>query len=239
VRFNADAPSGISGFVPPTQTLEVIMSSHRLFHPALRALFVFIVVTSASLFAGPPLICHPYAIGNAKSLPAGDDWHGVSKNYDRQNLVRDTLALLTPQTPILVRMETLRRAAIYATAEMRGWDKGAYTTEDRALAAALLNALRERTTDADQTKRALALFDAGFFAETLRQTNMDPKLDGYALMTKAAELRGSDPEVEFALALASVHPRRPEHTEHLARARAAAKEGSLLASNLESHFGKS
>src|SRR5262249_33105383 len=162
-----------------------------------------------------------------------------SKSYDRKNLVRDTLALLTPETPVIVRMETLRRATIYATSEMRGWAKDAYTAEDRQLASSLLTALRERIGTVDQSHRALAIFDAGFFDETLRQPNMDPGVDGYEMLKKAATLRSSDPEIEFALALASVGPRRKEHAEHLARARAAAAEGSLLASNLATHFEKS
>jgi hypothetical protein len=200
------------------------------------------LLSSTTLFGGPPLICHPYDIGAAKSLPGtGSDkhWLGISKAYDRKALVTDTLNLLTPDVPIIVRMETLRRAAIYATAEMRGWERNGYTAEDRKISADLVTALRDRAKDPKAANRALALFDAGFFAETLRQTNMDPGVDGYALLTEAVRLRGSDPEMEFALALASVHPRRKEHTEHLARARAAAKEGTLLANNLASHFSKS
>ena len=207
---------------------------------SLSVLGLITMLTATSAFAGPPLICHPYAIGDAKSLPgSGKDWLGISKSYDRKTLVADTLALLTPETPIIVRMETLRRAAIYATSEMRGWGKDAYSAEDRKISADLLNALRDRTNTAKPALRILALFDAGFFAETLRQTNMDPGVDGYAMLAKAARDRGPDPEMEFALALASVHPRRTEHTEHLARARAAAKEGTLLATNLATHFGKS
>jgi hypothetical protein len=199
-----------------------------------------VTLSVSSALAGPPLICHPYAIGDAKSLPGeGKHWLGVSKTYDRNNLVADTLALLTPKTPVLVRMETLRRAAIYATSEMRGWGKNAYTDEDRKLSAAVLTALRDRIKTAPVDQRALALFDAGFYAETLRQTNMDPGVDGYSLLTEAVKLRGSDPEMEFALALASVSPKRKEHSEHLARARAAAKEGTLLANNLATHFSKS
>lgn len=197
-----------------------------------------VALSSTAVFAGPPLICHPYTIGSAKTLPGGQHWLGIDKTYNRQSLVADTLALLTPETPILVRMETLRRAAIYATSEMRGWDKGAYTDEDRKFSRDLVSALRERTKNPDPKMRALALFDAGFFAETLRQTNMDPGVDGYSLLTEAAKLRGSDPEMEFALALASVSSRQKEHAEHLARARAAAKEGTLLANNLASHFSK-
>jgi len=220
---------------------SILLLSRR----ATRAFLTFGLVAMfapALVHAGPPLICHPYTIGSAKSLPGSDGsdhWLGISKTYDRKNLVSDTLALLTPDTPVIVRMETPRRAAIYATSEMRGWEKNSYTEEDRRISADLLTALRNRTKDSASKNRALALFDAGFFAETLRQTNLDPGVDGYALLTEAAKLRGPDPEMDFALALASYSPRRKEHTEYLTRARAAAKADSLLASNLATHFSKS
>jgi len=211
---------------------------------ALRAFLTVALFATASAFAGTPLICHPYAIGTAKSLPGSDgDWKGVNPAYDRAHLVKDTLALLTPETPVIVRMETLRRAALYATAGMRGWSsKTGFNAEDRAHVAALLEKLRARTTDesAPANLRALALFDVGFFSETLRHTGIDPALDGYTLIVKARELRGTDAEMDFALALASSWPnRRAEHTTHLANARTAAKANTLLAANLASHFGKS
>ena len=206
----------------------------------LTALLAFALFLPTFAFAGPPLICHPYAIGTAKSLPGGTFGHGISDSYDRKTLVSDTLELLRPEMPILVRMETLRRAAIYATANMRGWAKGSnYTAEDREIASSLLEKLRERSKDASNTTRALALFDLGFYSETLKQTGMDPALDGYALLVKAAELRGADPEIEFALAVASSRPYRSQQAEHLAKARAAAAQNPALATNLASHFGKS
>jgi hypothetical protein len=197
---------------------------------------VLALFAPATAHAGPPLICHPYEIGAAKSLPGGGDWNEISQTYDRKNLVRDTLALLRPDTPIIVRMETLRRAAIYAAAGMRSWDKAAYTAEDRALAAGLIAKLRERTQGARGDALAIALFDIGFFAETLRQARLDPSLDGYALLAKAAELRPQDAEIQFALALASSAPKRAEQAAHLANARAGAKSGTLLAVNIASHF---
>ncbi len=210
---------------------------------ASRSLVIAAVLTAATAFAGTPLICHPYAIGAAASLPGSDgDWKGVNPGYDRSHLVRDTLALLTPETPVLVRMETLRRAAIYATAGMRGWghpDGNQFTAEDRANTSAILEKLRERATAATGPARALALFDVGFFTETLRQTGLDASLDGYALLVQAHALRGSDPEMEFALALASAWPKRAELTGHLTRARAGAGRNALLATNLASHFGNS
>src|SRR5258706_4459854 len=66
--------------------------------------------------AGPPLICHTIEIGQAKSLPwISHSWNlSGGENYDTKNLVRDTLEILAPGTPVLVRMETLRRATLYA-----------------------------------------------------------------------------------------------------------------------------
>ena len=80
----------------------------------LTALLFLLAVQQAAL-AGPPLVCHPFEIGNARSLPwSGSQWRSVDKSYDANRLVEDTRVLLTPQTPVLVRMETLRRATIYA-----------------------------------------------------------------------------------------------------------------------------
>lgn len=200
-----------------------------------------ITLTLPVAHAGTPLICHPYTIGAAKSLPGSDgDWKGVNPNYDRTHLVRDTLALLEPETPIIVRMETLRRAAIYATAGMRGWsEKSGFNAEDRANTSAILEKLRERRTSAKGPAQALALFDEGFFIETLRHTGVDRSLSGYDLLLQALAVRGSDPDMEFALALATSWPKTEAHKQHLAKARAGAKAGSLLASNLASHFSGS
>ncbi len=208
----------------------------------IRLTLVAAVVATATVHAGTPLICHPYAIGAAASLPGSTgDWKGVNPSYDRKNLLRDTLALLVPETPLIVRMETLRRAAIYATAGMRGWStQQGFTAEDRAHASGILDQLRARLKDAKGDALALALFDVGFFSETLRHAGVDRTTDGYALMVQAKALRGSDADLEFALALASSWPnKRTEHADHLARARAGAKAGSLLATNLASHFSRS
>jgi hypothetical protein len=205
-------------------------------------LFLAAALMPALVHAGTPLICHPYAIGNAKTLPGTDgDWKGINPNYDRSNLVRDTLALLTPDTPVIVRMETMRRAAIYATAGMRGWTNGqAFSDEDRANTNAILEKLVERAKTAKGADRALALFDEGFFVETLRHTGVKKDINGYDLLVQARALRGPDADMEFALALASSWPMtRSERDSHLAQARAGAKPGTLLAQNLETHFSGS
>jgi hypothetical protein len=206
---------------------------------ALLALTTVAVLSSPHLFAGPPLICHPYAIGSAQSLPAGSDRFGTALDYDRSHLIDDTLRLLTPDTPVIVRMETLRRAAIYATGNLRTWDGEKYSRIDKELGSTLIAKLRERTRTGDNASRSLALFDLGFFSETLRQTGLNPALDGYAILAKAARSLPNQPEIQFALALASYHPKRAEHQGHLEKARAAAQPGTPLAANLETHFGKS
>ncbi|MEK6570505.1 MAG: hypothetical protein AABZ61_03985, partial [Bacteroidota bacterium] len=83
---------------------------------ALTALCFLIagIAIPESAYAGPPLICHPLNIGNAKSLPSGNGPFETKRDYNRAGLVEETLALLIPDMPVIVRMETLRRATIYA-----------------------------------------------------------------------------------------------------------------------------
>src|SRR6185503_4586596 len=82
---------------------------------------VAVLGSAVPALAGPPLLCHPFEIGTARSLP----WDGTSSwwegkpDYNLQNLVADTEAILTPSTPVIVRMETLRRAALYASLDSK------------------------------------------------------------------------------------------------------------------------
>ena len=139
------------------------------------------------MLAGPPLICHPFDIGTAQSLPFGDTkngwsgWQATLPSYDRSKLVDDTLAFLTPRTPVIVRMETLRRAS-------------AYSVDDKAIATRLLSALEARTTKTPTTPaEGLASFDYGYLVETYRQLGQRgvsvkatiDGVDGYALVKAA------------------------------------------------------
>lgn len=199
---------------------------------------------AASAQAGPPLICHAISIGNAKSLPwTSDSWNlAAGQHYDLKNLVPDTLAILTPTTPVLVRMETLRRATLYAR-------------QDPQAAKELLTRLYARATSSDRAGHpdALAWFDAGYLVECYKQwigQNLPPMtasmrldadpaagLDGYAWVTRAISLRGSDAEMEFAAALITLeHPQMNDHRRHAERALAGASGDPLLAENLSSRF---
>jgi hypothetical protein len=207
------------------------------------ALVATLLCFSTIAKAGPPLICHTIEIGQAKSLPwISHNWSLSSgETYDTKNLVRDTLEILAPDTPILVRMETLRRATLYGRT-------------DPVAAKELLARLQARATSGEASGHpdALAWFDVGYLAETYKQwigknlphmtdgMRMDPNpaagVDGYALVKKAIELRGSDPQMEFAAALIALSGPHAEHNEHARKAMAGAKSDPLLAQNLARHF---
>jgi hypothetical protein len=126
----------------------------------LAALAFLTGLATVPAWAGPPLICHAISIGSQPSLPwtITDGWNGAVPSYDVSHLERDALALLVPGAPVEVRMETLRRAAIYAARQSGLAD---------ALAASLMG--RVMNAQAVGTPNPPAWFDAGYFAETLRQ----------------------------------------------------------------------
>jgi hypothetical protein len=199
------------------------------------ALLAVLVATPA--LAGPPLVCFPFDIGTQTSLPwnGTGGWEGSRPDYDTSRLTGDTIALLTPQTPIIVRMETLRRAAIYATKDARA-------------ARGLLDALLARAKSASGTgsaEAALAEFDAGYLIATYRQTtfrssttgDLVANLDGYKLVQHALAARNGDPAIAFAAAIMSMGPRTPDYAAHVKQARAGASADLLLARNID-HLGQ-
>jgi hypothetical protein len=200
----------------------------------LRALSLAAVMLGLTTYAiaGPPLICHPIAIGQAKSLPLVDlNYHKGDGSYDLQNLTRDTLAILDANPPVLVRMETLRRATIYAR-------------QDPRVAKELLTRLNARAVNsANDNSGALAWFDVGYLAETYKQwmsngPNPAAGLDGYNWVRKAIGLRGQDPEMEYAAALITFTGQKDDYRDHLQKAAAGAKTDPLLAQNLAGFGGQ-
>jgi len=181
--------------------------------------------------AGPPLICHPIEIGQAKSLPWIDWNQKGTGGYDLKNLTRDTLAILDSSAPVLLRMETLRRATIYAR-------------QDPQVAKELLTRLQARAANSTDSglSEALAWFDVGYLIETYQQwigkaePNPAAGLDGYAWVKKAVRLRGQDPEMEFAAALITLTGPESDHREHARKAMAGAGNDPLLAQNLAADF---
>ncbi|HEV2350340.1 MAG TPA: hypothetical protein VG028_10900 [Terriglobia bacterium] len=204
---------------------------------------VFLCALPQIVVAGPPLICHAIDIGQAKSLPWSSNGWNLSgqETYDISRLVDNTMALLTPTTPVLVRIETLRRATLY-------------TQKDPMVAKQLFMRLRLRalTADGKSQEDALAQFDYGYLVETFKEARWIPgrqnsesgnlsalvaSVDGYSMIVKAIKLRRGDPQMEFAAALITLGGSNyPGHQEHLQKALDGASADPLLAKNLSTHF---
>ena len=195
-------------------------------------LMAIVLTCAPRLFAGPPLICHPIDIGQAQTLPWVDlNYHKGDGSYNAQNLAKDTLAILDSNPPVLVRMETLRRATLYAR-------------QDPQVAKELLVRLRARAGEASSDARgALAWFDFGYLAEAYKQwlggnePNPAAGVDGYDWVKRAIRQRGDDAEMEFAAALITLGSATSDHRDHVQKAMAGSKTDPLLARNLASRFG--
>ena len=194
-----------------------------------RSLFTAFVVVAAMAAArpaqaGPPLLCHPFDIGSAVSLPwsGSSSWFDGKADYRLGNLVGDTDALLGPSTPVVVRMETLRRAAIYAS-------------RDPQVASALLERL---TAKAQNSKTALALLDVAYVTEALRQitqiggvtgykdrvpaiVDLVRDRDGWQQMKASLAASPDNAGLEFAAALIAAGKDRGAYIDHARKARAA------------------
>lgn len=190
--------------------------------------------------AGPPLLCHPFEIGAARSLPwnGSGGWADGKRDYRIANLVADTDMLLTSSTPVVVRMETLRRAALYAS-------------HDSQIAKQLLGRLLARVDASEASGRpaALALLDAAYLAEAFREiASLSGKgefvdraaaaraalgsADGRALIGRSIAAGPDDPAIQFAAALIFADNNRGRYIDHAAKARAGASRDPLLALNL-------
>jgi hypothetical protein len=176
--------------------------------PGTRRWLPVVVVAAAllaipgQLLAGPPLVCRPFEAGGAPSLPWGTGgWNSPRTDYPLDRLVADTLSLLTPDAPVLARMETIRRASIYASRDVK-------------VAADLLSAVSRRALDRNSsTSDPHAWFDFGYLVETFKQAdflfkdgNPAKGMDGYRHIRKAIAL-GSNAKADMESAAALVAQR--------------------------------
>ena len=206
------------------------------FTRSLVAAVAFAVVSAAvPALAGPPLICHPFETRGGALLPwqanSGTNWNAQLASYDTSKLTADIVKLLDADSPVLTRMENLRRATIYAQ-------------NDPVLARQLLDAVMGRALST-HTGGLQAWFDAGYLIESYKQAEMlrgrkgdvawtavdaTIKTDGYGFVKKAMTMSATpNAEMEFA---ASLMTRGDVAAEHRARAAAAATKDSALALNL-------
>jgi hypothetical protein len=159
------------------------------------AVLLGLSLLSMPAHAGPPLLCEPFDTAGAPSLPWGTGWNTPSPSYGIDHLVADTQRLLAADTPVIARMETLRRAAIYAS-------------RDGAVLRDLSARLEARVAAATgRSSRALALFDAGYFRETLQdllrlQAYDMPRTGRVDVAALRAQLAGEDGSVRIGQALA-------------------------------------
>lgn len=214
------------------------MSNTRQYIRRTLTALALLLALAGAAEAGPPLICHAFDAGTAPLLPwgQGQGWDSPDRAYDVERLTADTVRLLSPDAPILARMETLRRATIYAA-------------RNRKVAAELKSTLLGRAEAGGGSRDPLAWFDAGYLVESYRQASHIYKWDmltkaeqakwalrtepegedGYAMVKKAIAMAGTSPEMEFA---ASLMKEGTVGAEHRRRAVAGARTGSLLAKNL-------
>ncbi len=199
----------------------------------IAALIATILVATITLTstAGPPLICHPFEIGDANCLPWGKDRWEAPRQLKR-NLVEQVLDSLDPTMPAIVRMETIRRAVIAA-----GNDGSVVGIE-------LVSRLMARALDAEAAGRidAMAWFDVGFLVQSMDQFNVKyvrglgagDNIVGYAWIARALQLGGTDdPQLNFAAALMTALYDPEKSANHMDMARAGAAKDRLLAANLE------
>ena len=204
------------------------------------ALLALVLAAPSAVDAGPPAICHQFQTGGAPSLPwaEGSGWRRPVPGYELARLTDDTLRLLTPKTPVIARMETIRRATLYASTDAR-------------VASDLLSRVLGRALDqvgTGPTSRH-ALFDAGYLVESYRQANLifkydmlkgaekqawslrdTPKgLDGYTWIASALRMGPTDPEMEFGASRVS---EGAASQAHVAKAIAGALPGSPLSATL-------
>jgi hypothetical protein len=209
------------------------MKIHRSKLLRFSAILATLLFIATVVLAGPPLICHTFDIGSAKSLPwISHNWNlSGAETYDTSKLASNTLAILAADKTVIVHMETLRRATLYAR-------------KDPAAAKELLTKITMGTKIAapqSDEERALTFFDTGYLVEAYKQWLGDSRnpatgLDGYALIKEAIQLRGNDPQMELAAALVTLSGPAAEHQAHAQKAIAGAKNDPLLARNLAIPF---
>ena len=208
------------------------MTTFKLSVIALATIALF----ATAAFAGPPLICFPFQTDGGKLIAwgSGASWNTPDRSYDIRKLAADTTAVLTADSPVLTRMENLRRATIYAMRDPQVAQQLLKSVMDRALAT---------TTD------GRAWFDAGYLIETYKQAAAireisNPQLrawaavdetlrvDGYNWVKKAMAMTAPDAEMEFA---ASLMTQGTISSSHRSKALAGASKGGVLARNLAAH----
>ncbi|MHC4380937.1 MAG: hypothetical protein ACYSU1_07595, partial [Planctomycetota bacterium] len=151
---------------------------------------------------GPPAVCHPFAIGDATSLPWKAGAFGFDPDFPLDELNPELANLLDHQEDSLVQLESIRRAVVYAV--------GFGRTEELDLATrklhteSLISMLRDRVLDQvralgkpDPELEARVWFHLGYALAAVSQLDWDHDLglhfgDGRDELKPALQWEGID-----------------------------------------------
>jgi hypothetical protein len=190
---------------------------------ALLSLSLLTIAAAVPVEFGPPTLCVPLDIGDAKSLPFGSEAFQPDKDYNLDRLPADTIAILSESADAELHFETLRRAAIYLMSAGKTERKEQHRSGK--IASALHVALRTRVLDvvsspqSSKKAQALAWFDLGLFGLDMEIVGMPQVGRVWAYLDKAGTLVGDDPGLNLGLFAAGYSQRKEAWWRpHLARA---------------------
>ena len=189
--------------------------------------------------AGPPCVCWPIDIGEARSLPWGDGPMTTRQDYDLRHLVPDTLGILDATSSPLVRMETCRRAALYLMRDEGRDSRRAWELYGRLAGRALAEVARRR-------RDPLPWFDVTYLLAAFRQASVGGEWPDTAEFGNVYSSRTSgDPAWAAAAAEMAVGDALMRYMgegdawrPHVLFAVDHAAEGTLLAKNVLRLFGR-
>jgi hypothetical protein len=192
---------------------------------------------------GPPLLCHPFAIGDAATLPVVDEQGRIVPTDDAGRLVGRAVGLLDEGDHVLAHLETLRRAVLALTA-----DAGPEAVGPDLLVAALTarvqaTAAREDaaaqggwTPSAATTRRgALTRLDLAVALEALSEAGFPRAAPGAvrARLDRALAVLSGDGAARLAASLVAFGQGEQDLAwPHLQAALAAARDDPLLERNV-------
>lgn len=145
---------------------------------------------------GPPLLCFPLDIGDAKTIPDASAEAVVEMTKNPRAFADSVLTILQQSDSALVHLETMRRAAM--TIHQFQYEKGEGGGREGMYL--LHYEIMERALRAMVTNRgeSLAILDAGYLLEAMRSGSKGGR-SGMEYLEKAGALSPKDAAVQLAL----------------------------------------
>ncbi|MEZ5988155.1 MAG: hypothetical protein R3F30_03355 [Planctomycetota bacterium] len=171
-----------------------------------------ILLAPAPVRVGPPTICVPLDIGDARSIPLPGD--KGAKPLALGDLAGETLAVLAAGQDPEVHFETLRRAAL--TLMGPGRESREASASAAAAGAAIAEGLRRALIECEArpgskpTERALAWFDLGLWLLDLRVVGHEDEGSWELYLDRADRMAGEDAGLQVCLFAANFGERAGE-----------------------------